>query len=102
MLDHKLSFYNENDSFIKKNIVVLMEKIMGVRKLNDLLYKIRLKGGYSNIGSGLVHFFKWEMKGVDTHFLKEDLKEANEKLIEAERCVDELKIDIENTIIDKN
>ena len=34
--------------------------------------------------------------------LKEDLKEANEKLIEAERCMDELKIDIENTIIDKN
>ena len=34
--------------------------------------------------------------------LKEDLKEANEKLIEAERCMDELKIDIENTIINKN
>ena len=34
--------------------------------------------------------------------LKEDLKEANEKLIEAERCMDELKIDIENTIVDKN
>ena len=34
--------------------------------------------------------------------LKEDLKEANAKLIEAERCMDELKIDIENTIIDKN
>ena len=34
--------------------------------------------------------------------LIEDLKEANEKLIEAERCMDELKIDIENTIINKN
>ena len=34
--------------------------------------------------------------------LKDDLKEANEKLIEAERCMDELKIDIENTIINKN
>ena len=34
--------------------------------------------------------------------LKEDLKEANEKLIEAEQCMDELKIVIENTIINKN
>ena len=34
--------------------------------------------------------------------LKDDLKKANEKLIEAERCMDELKIYIENTIIDKN
>ena len=33
--------------------------------------------------------------------LKDDLKKANEKLIEAERCMDELKTDIENTIINK-
>mgnify|MGYP001349737380 CR=1 FL=1 len=76
MLNHKLTFQNENDGFIKRNIILLMEKIMGVNKLNDLLYQIRLRGGYSNIGSGLVRFFKWEMKGVDTHFLTEDLKKG--------------------------
>ena len=76
MLNHKLTFQSENDGFIKRNIILLMEKIMGVNKLNDLLYKIRLRGGYSNIGSGLVRFFKWEMKGVDTQFLTEDLKKG--------------------------
>ena len=76
MLNHKLSFYNENDGLIKKRIVSLMEKIMGVKKLNDLLYQIRLRGGYSNIGSGLVKYFNWEMEGSDTHFLKDDLKEG--------------------------
>ena len=34
--------------------------------------------------------------------IKKDLKEASRKFIEAERCVDELKMDIENTIINKN
>ena len=31
--------------------------------------------------------------------IKRDLKEANNKLIEAERCLNDLKVDIENTII---
>tara|TARA_Y100001970_G_C13708326_1_gene590622 strand:+ start:348 stop:578 length:231 start_codon:yes stop_codon:yes gene_type:complete len=31
--------------------------------------------------------------------LKKDLNEANEKFIEAERCLDDLKSDIENTTI---
>ena len=30
--------------------------------------------------------------------LKKDLKEASSKFIEAERCLDDLKVDIENTI----
>ena len=29
--------------------------------------------------------------------IKRDLKEANKKFIEAERCLDDLKVDIENT-----
>ena len=76
MVNQKLSFLSENDGLIKKNIVLLMEKLMGVSKLNDLLFRIRSKGGYSNIGSGLVSFFKWEMKGMDTHFLTDNLKEG--------------------------
>ena len=31
--------------------------------------------------------------------IKRDLKEANNKFIEAERCLDDLKVDLENTII---
>ena len=31
--------------------------------------------------------------------IKRDLKEANNKLVEAERCLNDLKVDIENTII---
>ena len=31
--------------------------------------------------------------------IKRDLKEANDKFIEAERCLDELKVDLENTKI---
>ena len=31
--------------------------------------------------------------------IKRDLKDANQKFIEAEKCLDDLKIDIENTII---
>ena len=31
--------------------------------------------------------------------IKRDLKEANYKFIEAERCLDDLKVDLENTII---
>ena len=30
--------------------------------------------------------------------IKKDLKEANNKFIEAEKCLDDLKVDIENTI----
>ena len=30
--------------------------------------------------------------------IKRDLKEANEKFLEAERCLDELKVDLENPI----
>ena len=30
--------------------------------------------------------------------IKKDLKEANEKFLEAERCLDELKVDLENPI----
>ena len=31
--------------------------------------------------------------------IKRDLKDANQKFIEAEKCLDDLKIDLENTII---
>ena len=31
--------------------------------------------------------------------IKRDLKVANEKFIEAEKCLDDLKVDLENTII---
>ena len=31
--------------------------------------------------------------------IQRDLKDANQKFIEAEKCLDDLKIDIENTII---
>ena len=31
--------------------------------------------------------------------IKRDLKEANKKFIEAERCLEDLKVDLENTII---
>ena len=31
--------------------------------------------------------------------IKKDLKEANNKFIEAERCLDDLKVDLENTIM---
>ena len=31
--------------------------------------------------------------------IKKDLKEVNNKFIEAERCLDDLKVDLENTII---
>ena len=31
--------------------------------------------------------------------IKRDLKEANNKFIEAERCLDDLKVDLENTIM---
>ena len=34
--------------------------------------------------------------------IKKDLKEASKKFIEAEQCMDELKTDIENTIMNKN
>ena len=30
--------------------------------------------------------------------IKKDLKEANNKFIEAEKCLDDLKVDLENTI----
>ena len=36
---------------------------------------------------------------IDT--IKRDLKEANNKFIEVERCLDDLKVDIENTKINK-
>ena len=31
--------------------------------------------------------------------IKRDLKDANQKFIEAEKCLDDLKVDLENTII---
>ena len=31
--------------------------------------------------------------------IKRDLKDANDKFIEVERCLDDLKVDLENTII---
>ena len=34
--------------------------------------------------------------------IKRDLTEANEKFLEAERCLEDLKVDIENTTDNKN
>ena len=34
--------------------------------------------------------------------IKRDLKEANEKFLEAERCLEDLKVDIENPTDNKN
>ena len=74
--NHKLSFYKDCDPFMKKIAILLMEKLMGVKGLNKLLRTIREKGGYSDIGSGLINFFKWDMQGENTHHLVEDLKEG--------------------------
>tara|TARA_Y100000022_G_scaffold13224_1_gene10319 strand:+ start:113 stop:361 length:249 start_codon:yes stop_codon:yes gene_type:complete len=34
--------------------------------------------------------------------IKRDLKEANEKFLEAERCLEDLKVDLENSTDNKN
>tara|TARA_B100000927_G_C16291184_1_gene399554 strand:- start:439 stop:669 length:231 start_codon:yes stop_codon:yes gene_type:complete len=66
--------------------------------------------GHKNIRD-LQELFDKSMRILESHIaesitnkekldtIKRDLKEANNKFIEAERCLDDLKVDIENTII---
>ena len=66
--------------------------------------------GHKNIRD-LQELFDKSMRILESHIaesitnkekldtIKRDLKEANNKFIEAERCLDDLKVDLENTII---
>ena len=66
--------------------------------------------GHKNI-KDLQELFDKSMRILESHIaesitnkekldtIKRDLKEANNKFIEAERCLDDLKVDLENTII---
>ena len=66
--------------------------------------------GHKNIRD-LQELFDKSMRILESHIaesitnkekldtIKRDLKEANNKFIEAERCLDDLKVDIENTIM---
>ncbi len=68
------------------------------------------KIGHKNIRD-LQELFDKNMRIIESHIaesitnrekldsIKRDLKEANNKFIEAERCLDDLKVDLENTII---
>ena len=68
------------------------------------------KIGHKNIRD-LQELFDNSMRILESHIaesitnkekldsIKRDLKEANNKFIEAERCLDDLKVDIENTIM---
>ena len=66
--------------------------------------------GHKNIRD-LQELFDKSMRILESHIaesitnkekldsIKRDLKEANNKFIEAERCLDDLKVDLENTIM---
>ena len=66
------------------------------------------KIGHKNIRD-LQELFDKSMRILESHIaesitnkekidsIKRDLKEANNKFIEAERCLDDLKVDLENT-----
>ena len=66
--------------------------------------------GHKNI-KDLQELFDKSMRILESHIaesitnkekldsIKRDLKEANNKFIEAERCLDDLKVDLENTIM---
>ena len=66
--------------------------------------------GHKNIRD-LQELFDKSMRILESHIaesitnkekldsIKRDLKEANNKFIEAERCLDDLKVDLENTTI---
>ena len=66
--------------------------------------------GHKNIRD-LQELFDKSMRILESHIaesitnkekldsIKRDLKEANNKFIEAERCLDDLKVDLEDTII---
>ena len=68
------------------------------------------KIGHKNIRD-LQELFDKSMRILESHIaesitnkekidsIKRDLKEANNKFIEAERCLDDLKVDLENTIM---
>ena len=73
-------------------------------------YDEKNKIGYKNFRD-LQKSFDNSMRILESHIaesitnkqklysIKRDLKEANKKFIEAERCLDNLKVDLENTII---
>ena len=66
--------------------------------------------GHKNIRD-LQELFDKSMRILESHIaesitnkekldtIKRDLKEANNKFIEAEKCLDDLKVDLENTIM---
>ena len=66
--------------------------------------------GHKNIRD-LQELFDKSMRILESHIaesitnkekidsIKRDLKEANNKFIEAERCLDDLKVDLENTMM---
>ena len=66
--------------------------------------------GHKNIRD-LQELFDKNMRILESHIaesitnkeklnsIKRDLKEANNKFIEAEKCLDDLKVDLENTIM---
>jgi putative hemolysin len=70
MENYSVSFHKPGSGIIKKMGTLLLEKCMGISKLNKLMKTIRKRGGYKNIGSGLVRYFNLDMKGVDIHHLE--------------------------------
>ena len=74
------------ESFKKNSI-----KLENIRKLQESFDK-SMKILESHIAESITNKEK-----IDN--IKKDLKEANDKFIEAERCLDDLKVDIENTKI---
>ena len=78
--------YNER-LFMKidENNVIELKKIRDLKESFDKSMKIL----ESHIAESITNKEK-------LNSIKKDLKEANEKFLEAERCLDELKVDLEN------
>ena len=77
-----VTFHHPDEGLLKKIGRHLLEKAMAISDLNKVMKQIRDRGGYTNIGSGLVKFFDIEMSGRETQNF-DSLKEGGPLLIVA-------------------
>ena len=65
-MDNNVSFHFPDEGLFKKMGRNVLEKAMAISDLNKVMKQIRERGGYTNIGSGLVKYFDIEMSGCET------------------------------------